>query len=313
MAVLVKSGHGLVPGSEGAKQGVYAVANDADVTVSLTAAHATLNRIDIIVFQVRDQAYSGANNDCLLTKVDGTPSGSPSAPAAPNNSLVLAQVFVGAAVGSVTNANITDRRTFLSAIGGIIVCTSTTQPTFVPEGQVIYETDTDYLKAYNGATWVQQNQITNYKQQTVAETRTSNTTLALSNTLFTPTLDASTTWEIEFHLIVSGIQAADFKTDWSSPAGATAPGGGSAIRMSAGPAVATTDRDNTLMTIHSSNFTTTIPYGCDTVGSPIYVTERSVVLIGATPGVVGIRWAQNTSNATGTNIAAGSYMKWTKI
>jgi hypothetical protein len=34
------------------------------------------------------------------------------------------------------------------------VCTSTTRPASPYEGQVIYETDTDLLKSYNGSSWV---------------------------------------------------------------------------------------------------------------------------------------------------------------
>lgn len=34
------------------------------------------------------------------------------------------------------------------------VCTSTTRPAVPFEGQTIYETDTDLIKAYNGASWV---------------------------------------------------------------------------------------------------------------------------------------------------------------
>jgi hypothetical protein len=36
------------------------------------------------------------------------------------------------------------------------VCTSSTRPASPYDGQVIYETDTDLIKAYNGTAWVQQ-------------------------------------------------------------------------------------------------------------------------------------------------------------
>lgn len=34
------------------------------------------------------------------------------------------------------------------------VCTSSTRPASPFEGQVIYETDTDFMKVYNGSAWV---------------------------------------------------------------------------------------------------------------------------------------------------------------
>src|SRR4051794_37341941 len=52
MSVVVRSGQAVIPGTEGAKQGCYLVLNDADVTLSITAAHATLNRIDLVCFKV---------------------------------------------------------------------------------------------------------------------------------------------------------------------------------------------------------------------------------------------------------------------
>lgn len=39
------------------------------------------------------------------------------------------------------------------------VCTSTTRPASPYDGQVIYETDTDRIAAYNGAAWVTQNSL----------------------------------------------------------------------------------------------------------------------------------------------------------
>lgn len=158
MNVVVKSGLATIPGSQGSKQGVYTVINDADVTLAISAAHASLNRIDIVVFKVEDTAYSGGVNSSSLAVVTGTPSGSPSAPAAPNNSIILAQVSIIANDTSITNGEITDRRTYMAATGGIINCTSSTRPAAntVCEGQLIYESDTDrILVTHNsGTSWV---------------------------------------------------------------------------------------------------------------------------------------------------------------
>jgi len=157
MSVIVKSGHAAISGTEGSKQGVYLVMNDADVTLSISAAHATLNRIDSVVFKVEDAAYSGAANTSSLVVVTGTPAGSPVAPTLPANSLELARVSVVALDTSITNGEITDRRTYLAATGGVITATSGLRPAAntVTSGQRIYETDTarSYITHDAGTTW----------------------------------------------------------------------------------------------------------------------------------------------------------------
>jgi hypothetical protein len=71
----------------------------------------------------------------------------------------LAQVFVGANVTSITNANITDVRPFASALGGVIPCTSTQRPGTTAtlaliESQLAWENDTNTLIAYDGTNWL---------------------------------------------------------------------------------------------------------------------------------------------------------------
>lgn len=158
MAVIVKSGHAIVPGSEGTKQGIYSVMNDADVTLSISAAHATLNRIDSVVFKVEDSQYSGVANTSSLVIVTGTPASSPAAPVLPNNCIELARVSIVALDTSITNGEITDRRYYLAATGGKIQCTSATRPAAntIVSGQEIYETDTfrTMITHDAGTTWV---------------------------------------------------------------------------------------------------------------------------------------------------------------
>ncbi len=49
------------------------------------------------------------------------------------------------------------------------------------------------------------------------------------------------------------------------------------------------------------------------VGSASMVFPRGIARIGATGGLAYLRWAQNTSNATATQILAGSFMRWTRV
>lgn len=158
MSVNVASGIAYIPGTEGSKQGTYVSTNDATLNVSIAAADPSNPRIDLIVYKVQDAAYSGAVNSGSIVAVTGTPAGSPSAPATPSNALVLAQIAVSASDTSIVTGDITDRRTFLSSVGGIIRCTTSTRPGIgtVAEGQVIYETNTDsfYYTTDTGTTWL---------------------------------------------------------------------------------------------------------------------------------------------------------------
>lgn len=175
MSVNVASGICYVAGSEGSKQGTYVATNDATLNVVIAAADVSNPRIDLIVFKVQDAAYSGAVNSSSIVAVTGTPAGSPSAPAAPSNSVILAQIAVAASDTSIVTGDITDRRTYLAAVGGTIRCTSTTRPGVgtVTEGQEIYELDTNtcYYTTDTGTTWVRISDDLNQAKGVVAGKR----------------------------------------------------------------------------------------------------------------------------------------------
>jgi len=111
MSVQVAAGWAWILGTTTATQGMYYTYNDAAVTLTVTTANATNPRIDKVCLTVRDAAYAGSSNDCILQVVAGTPAASPSAPATPATSIVLATIAVAAGATSITNANITDART----------------------------------------------------------------------------------------------------------------------------------------------------------------------------------------------------------
>lgn len=119
MSVDVPAGRALVRGDSGTRNGLYHVVNDATVNVPITAANATLPRLDQIVLHVRDTADLGDVSDTpTLEVLTGTPTASITldnrlgAAALPNNCLRIADVLVPAAAASVVTANIRDRRTF---------------------------------------------------------------------------------------------------------------------------------------------------------------------------------------------------------
>lgn len=124
MSVNVAAGRAFILGDNSTTtQGMYTVANDATVNKVIAASDPTNPRWDIVVAEVRDAFYSGSSNDWQIRVVTGTPAASPAEPSLPLNAIKLARVVVGAAVTSITSANITDTRTraaFGAAPGGTL-------------------------------------------------------------------------------------------------------------------------------------------------------------------------------------------------
>jgi hypothetical protein len=152
MGITVGTGVVYIAGTEGTSQGGYTAIAPTTTNIAVTAAHATLPRIDIVVAQVQDQVYSGVTNTWSLAVVAGTAAASPVAPAAPNNSVILANIAVAAAVTSIVNANITDKRPYL-AMGIIPVAAVADLPTVAFEGMFAFVRANDSFYYYDGAAW----------------------------------------------------------------------------------------------------------------------------------------------------------------
>jgi hypothetical protein len=110
MSVVVASGWASILGTTQANMGVYMIYNDANTTLTVTTANPSLPRIDSVVATVSDAYYTGSLNQVAFSVIAGTPNASPTAPATPANSILLATIAVGAAVTSITSGNITDQR-----------------------------------------------------------------------------------------------------------------------------------------------------------------------------------------------------------
>lgn len=161
LSVNIAAGQVLIPGTQATFQGIYECESRATENRTIAAADATNPRKDLVVAQVKDAAYSGVDNLWDIFVVTGTPAPSPSEPATPANSWVLAMVDVPANDTAVTNSQITDRRTQqtgqkgrAASLGGVIVCTSTNRPGSPTDGMLIYETDTDSLLHWDGTNWL---------------------------------------------------------------------------------------------------------------------------------------------------------------
>lgn len=126
MSGQVEVGRAVVQGS--ASQGSYPVVITTPEPVSFTDGDAVNDRIDTVAIVIRDDAYDSTGfTDIRCIVVEGTPETTPSAPVMPTTScLPLFDVLVGAGVSAGTggipwSTAITDRRTYISALGGITV------------------------------------------------------------------------------------------------------------------------------------------------------------------------------------------------
>lgn len=143
--------------------GSFIVTMDAVKTIDLLTAHpahATLQRNDLIVAQVSDEAVDAANGFSVV-QIVGTPNASPSDPTvnitngAPTNSpdyITLARVRVTANANTIITAMIDDLRPpWLVALGGVLpILNVTDRGTLTPyDGLTIWRIDRKWLEAYS--------------------------------------------------------------------------------------------------------------------------------------------------------------------
>ena len=154
MSVDVAGGRGAIRGDLNTYEGSYFIENRGVTNKTVATSDPTNPRIDRVIAEVLNQEYSGSSNLWQLRVMTGTPAGSPTAPALPDNATSLCTIAVGAGVTSIVDANITDTRARLWLHSGVITCTSTTRPSSPFEGMQIYETDTNRTCIHNGSNWV---------------------------------------------------------------------------------------------------------------------------------------------------------------
>lgn len=139
----------------------------------------------------------------------------------------------------------------------------------------------------------------------VTTTRASTTTFADDPELQYP-LVGGATYRIDLLLHVASNTAAQVKTNWNIPTGA------SGLKECWGADAATTLNGTAGGTPRSGvhQLTNSVAYGDRNNGATLQhlITEGAVLTtLGA--GTFALQWAQNASNATGTIMAIGSYMK----
>jgi hypothetical protein len=161
MTVKVKPGIFIAQGQTSSTQGAYTWCLDTVTNLTISAAHATLARTDLIAVRIRDANIdtSGARDGNVIV-ITGTAGGA--VPSLPTDAsyYTIAQISVPAAVtniGGGGGGTITDKRLFVAALGGVIPCLTASKPSSPPAGQVVYLTDATYSSArfnwYDGAAY----------------------------------------------------------------------------------------------------------------------------------------------------------------
>jgi len=123
MTVTVGPGSFVVPYSASGVAGGYRATLTSSGTLTVAAADTVNPRIDLVCANVTDNGNSSSYGEVQI--ITGTPAASPAAPAAPANSVYLAQVYVAANATSIVSGNIYDVRTFTAAAGGIPIAPKT--------------------------------------------------------------------------------------------------------------------------------------------------------------------------------------------
>jgi len=144
-------------------QSPYFVANDAAVTGSMTAAHATLNRYDILYLQVNDTAIdSSGSRNATINYLAGTAASTPLIPTLPARSIMLAYILVPFSGGGSPVVTLYQR--YAVASGGVLpVIAQADRDSIILapyEGYTIYRQDTNSLECWNGSAWDQVSPLT---------------------------------------------------------------------------------------------------------------------------------------------------------
>ena len=229
MTVNVASGWASILSST-SNGGVYVAYNDAAVTLTVTSNATGSTRIDRVVATVNDSYYSGASNNVVFSVVVGTTS----APATPSNSISLATISVANGASAITSGNITDTRTlttsslvsqstFLPVAGGtmtgteiLAAGTTSVAPLKFQSGvalsaaagaSVEYDGTNAYLTPSSAATSGRGALGAGHYYEVVGTTPTIANTGATYLSLLGVglTVAASTTYEVELNLAVSGL------------------------------------------------------------------------------------------------------------
>jgi hypothetical protein len=135
-----------VQGTASATAGMYTLTLDTTTLLTCTTADPTNPRIDSVIAVVVDNG--NATSTALFKILPGTPAASPVAPALPANALLLCNIAVAANAVALSSGNFTDKRVWMSAIGGILLVNNAALGTTVggPSGSYVDDLATGRLR-----------------------------------------------------------------------------------------------------------------------------------------------------------------------
>jgi len=114
-------------------------------------------------------------------------------------------------------------------------------------------------------------------------------------------LAANTNYHVSAVFIVSGPTAADWKQQWTAPAGAAG------TRFTHGPSTATTTVRNVPIQFRSAPLTTSLSYGTDGT-EPSAIREEIWLSTSGTAGNLTLTWSQAVATVGDTRVERGSWM-----
>ncbi|MFD9124361.1 hypothetical protein [Kitasatospora sp. NPDC059571] len=300
-------------------QGVYRAYLAATSPGSVAAANATFSRIDLVYLRVWDTAVDSSG----LRKADavylqGTASASPVAPTPGATEIYIPLATINVPVSGGGSPTVSQAiRPYTVAPGGILPTTSNAEPSSGGPGTVFYDSDTDvfwYFKAdgttkqkilaSSGASVI--GQLTEAR---MASDQPATSTTTLTNvTGMSLAVAANATYLIEAYLSYTGEiptspGPGDLRLDWTIPSGATMKWARHGMPSNGINQLDAVETDHTTIRL------------LGTYGASTNVTARPVGWITTatlTAGILQLRMAQGTSNATSTILRAGSWLRLTR-
>ncbi|MFI1166586.1 hypothetical protein ACH4UM_24020 [Streptomyces sp. NPDC020801] len=171
-------------------------------------------------------------------------------------------------------------------------------------------TDPHGDRAYTDTQLAALSALTQFKVKTVDEPRTATTTVA-DDVHLIATLDANSSYRFRATLLFDGPETADATLTFTAPAGAT--GGWSPV---AGTLGTTVPDGSAQLKMAARQFGSNSDVGVMASSATLaglMVLPHGIVVTGATPGQLKLRWAQQTSNASPVLLKAGSTLEVVKV
>lgn len=142
--------------------------------------------------------------------------------------------------------------------------------------------------------------------KSATEAVTNSATMQNDDELFAPVV-ANATYRVQLMLLYDAPTAGDIQIGWTGPTGATltwTPGGAATS-------------EGTSFALTSMNYQTRLITEIAAIGGStstgVMADVTGTLIVGSTAGTLQFRWAQNTANATATNVRANSHLILTRI